>query len=89
MFDTTHAATVPHAVADTSIARDVTLPGGIVIEELRRYVPVVQRKLTAGQYLHRAGQPHDGAPQHEGLQAEKIRVLPDRPRRRLVLADRP
>lgn len=31
--------------------------GGLCLEELRRELPVVQRKLTAGQYLHRAGQP--------------------------------
>ena len=33
------------------------LPGGIAIEELRRHVTVVQRKLEAGQHLYRAGQP--------------------------------
>lgn len=33
------------------------VPAPIDIETLRRYVPVVQRKLTAGQYLYRAGQP--------------------------------
>jgi len=31
--------------------------GGIDIEALRKYVPVVRRKLTAGQYVYRAGQP--------------------------------
>jgi len=31
--------------------------GGISLEELRKYVPTVQKKLTAGQYLYRAGQP--------------------------------
>jgi len=30
--------------------------GGISIDELRKHVPVVQRKLSAGQYLYRAGQ---------------------------------
>lgn len=34
-----------------------TVPTPIDIEALRDYVPVVQRKLTAGQYLYRAGQP--------------------------------
>lgn len=29
----------------------------IDLDELRAYVPVVQRKLTAGQYLYRSGQP--------------------------------
>lgn len=56
MFDTNHAATAPNT-GIAAIAREATLPGGISVEELRRYVPVVQRKLTAGQYLHRAGQP--------------------------------
>ena len=31
--------------------------GGIAPEELRAYMPVAQRKLRAGQYLYRAGQP--------------------------------
>jgi CRP/FNR family transcriptional regulator, anaerobic regulatory protein len=31
--------------------------GGIALEELRAHVPVVQRKLEAGQHLYRAGQP--------------------------------
>src|SRR5579883_246677 len=33
------------------------VPAPIDIETLRSYVPIVQRKLTAGQYLYRAGQP--------------------------------
>jgi len=33
------------------------LLGGISIEDLRRHVTVLQRKLTAGQHLYRAGQP--------------------------------
>jgi CRP/FNR family transcriptional regulator len=31
--------------------------GGLSLEELRRHVPVLQRKLAPGQYLYRAGQP--------------------------------
>jgi CRP/FNR family transcriptional regulator len=31
--------------------------GGVRLEELRTHVPVLQRKLDAGQYLYRAGQP--------------------------------
>ena len=34
-----------------------TVSAAIDIEELRSHVPVVQRKLEAGQYLYRAGQP--------------------------------
>ena len=33
------------------------VPASIDIEELRCHVPVVQRKLEAGQYLYRSGQP--------------------------------
>jgi CRP/FNR family transcriptional regulator len=39
-----------------SNAATMTL-SGISLEELRKHVSVVQRKLTAGQYLYRAGQP--------------------------------
>jgi CRP/FNR family transcriptional regulator len=31
--------------------------GGLCLEELRAHVPVMQRKLSSGQYLYRAGQP--------------------------------
>lgn len=31
--------------------------GGVLLEELRACLPVAQRRLTAGQYLYRAGQP--------------------------------
>ena len=58
MFDTTVATTQPMtAIPNASISLDSTVPGGISIEELRKHVSVVQRKLTTGQYLHRAGQP--------------------------------
>jgi CRP/FNR family transcriptional regulator len=59
MFDTTHAAADQRtsAIPAAAMSSATTLPGGISIEELRKHVTVVQRKLTAGQYLHRAGQP--------------------------------
>jgi CRP/FNR family transcriptional regulator len=40
-----------------SFAPTHSIPAPIDIETLRSYVPIVQRKLTAGQYLYRAGQP--------------------------------
>lgn len=58
MLDTTHAAEVQGTmVPAAALAGAAMLPGGISIDELRQHVSVVQRKLTAGQYLHRAGQP--------------------------------
>src|SRR5581483_11186238 len=42
---------------DLPFAPMSTRHGGIAIEELRRHVPVLQRKLNPGQYLYRAGQP--------------------------------
>jgi len=35
----------------------LTAPGEIDIEALRKYVPVLRRKVAAGQYVYRAGQP--------------------------------
>ena len=49
-------ATATHAESSaTSLSN--TLLAGISIEELRQHVTVVQRKLSAGQHLYRAGQP--------------------------------
>jgi CRP/FNR family transcriptional regulator len=47
----------PAPSRDTSFAPSASVGGGIRIEELRLHVPVVQRKLEAGQHLYRAGQP--------------------------------
>jgi CRP/FNR family transcriptional regulator len=40
-----------------SVASTHMIPAPIDIETLRGFVPIVQRKVTAGQYLYRAGQP--------------------------------
>jgi CRP/FNR family transcriptional regulator len=56
MFDTMHAGNVAPS-AQPANPGSATLPGGISLEELRAHVPVVSRKLTAGQYLYRSGQP--------------------------------
>jgi CRP/FNR family transcriptional regulator len=57
----TAAAAVRVPVAHRRTQDPVFVPGlvkgGIALEELRAHVPVVQRKLEAGQYLYRAGQP--------------------------------
>jgi len=58
MLDTNHAAAVQDvSTIPAAIARAAARPGGISIDELRKHVQVTQRKLSAGQYLHRAGQP--------------------------------
>ena len=40
-----------------SVTPTHTVPAPIDIETLRSHVPIVQRKLAAGEYLYRAGQP--------------------------------
>jgi CRP/FNR family transcriptional regulator len=47
----------PEKVLRAPTAAANVLPAAIDIDKLRTYVPVVQRKLAAGQYLYRAGQP--------------------------------
>lgn len=55
-----------NALHSTATANDMSVAplssgaaqlAGISIDELRKHVPVLQRKLSAGQYLYRAGQP--------------------------------
>ena len=58
------------------------------LEGQHRHV-IVRRDEADEMRLHRAGQPHDAAADGEGLQPESRRVLAERERRRLVLADRP
>jgi CRP/FNR family transcriptional regulator len=50
-------AITPAAKAVIGSMPAATVAGGLSLEDLRRHLPVVQRKLSAGQYLHRAGQP--------------------------------
>ena len=45
------------ASLDMPIVATNAVADPIRLDELRAYVPVAQRKLTAGQYLHRTGQP--------------------------------
>ena len=47
----------PPVASAMAVAPASTICGGIQLEELRAHVAVLQRKLTAGQYLYRAGQP--------------------------------
>jgi CRP/FNR family transcriptional regulator len=54
------AVRVPAAhrqIQDPVYAPPGSARGGIALEELRAHVPVVQRRLEAGQHLYRAGQP--------------------------------
>jgi len=52
------AQTATPTFSPTSAAFDpASLLGGLTLEQLREHVPVLQRKLAAGQYLYRAGQP--------------------------------
>jgi CRP/FNR family transcriptional regulator len=53
MFDA--STSKPTAIAE--VPGDCVLLGGMALEELRAHVPAVRRKLSAGQCLHRAGQP--------------------------------
>lgn len=59
MFDATLASAPVSTPVSThaAAAYGATFPGAIALEELRAHVPVVQRKLSRGQYLYRAGQP--------------------------------
>lgn len=50
-------ATVPRPLQDLMFVPQGSINGGIRLEDLRAHVPVLQRKLEAGQYLYRAGQP--------------------------------
>ena len=54
-----NTATLPATsnASDQRTALPTVLPGGISLDDLRAHVTVVQKKLTAGQYLYRAGQP--------------------------------
>ncbi len=57
MFDTATSAYTAPSVAPAAAQAMTGVLGGISLDEVRAHVPVVQRKLTAGQYLYRAGQP--------------------------------
>ncbi len=58
MIATSHFESSPHAGKNASpVAPLATLAGSIRLDELQKHVVVTQRKLAAGQYLYRAGQP--------------------------------
>ena len=51
-------ASIAHLpMSRTPVAPPHAVPAPIDIDALRAFIPVVQRKLNAGQYLYRAGQP--------------------------------
>ena len=56
-----NALPMPATVANTTLSRRPTPPAassaGIDIDRLREHVPVFRRKIRAGQYVYRAGQP--------------------------------
>ncbi|HSN00501.1 MAG TPA: cyclic nucleotide-binding domain-containing protein [Rudaea sp.] len=56
MLDVEYANATASEAASTPVPAGNAL-GGMSPEELRAYMPVAQRKLRAGQYLYRAGQP--------------------------------
>ncbi|MGA9335597.1 MAG: helix-turn-helix domain-containing protein [Rudaea sp.] len=48
---------LPHVSQNNHNRLQDLAAGSINLDELREFVPVIQRKLTSGQYLYRSGQP--------------------------------